>query len=87
MDEVKNQFAEFLQQFNFTVPKTPVIANINAMPYKEGSVHHNLTEQISHPVRWTQGVEYLLDLGEHDFEEIGPGVVLRGLINQIKKNQ
>jgi malonyl CoA-acyl carrier protein transacylase len=87
MDGVKNQFAEFLQQFNFSTPKTPVIANINAMPYKENNVHHNLTEQINHPVRWTQGVEYLLDLGEHDFEEIGPGLVLRGLINRIKNNQ
>ena len=87
MNDARNQFAEFLQQFNFSAPKTPVIANINAMPYKESNIRQNLTEQISHPVRWTQGVEYLLALGEHDFEEIGPGVVLRGLINRIKNNQ
>ncbi|WP_133135455.1 ACP S-malonyltransferase [Legionella rowbothamii] len=87
MDDVSNQFAEFLQPFIFSAPKTPVIANINAIPYKENNVHYNLTEQINHPVRWTQGVEYLLALGEHNFEEIGPGVVLRGLINRIKKNQ
>ncbi|CAM4420743.1 MAG: Polyketide biosynthesis malonyl CoA-acyl carrier protein transacylase PksC [Legionella sp.] len=87
MDNVKNQFAEFLRQFNFSAPKTAVIANINAMPYTENSLHHNLTEQINHPVRWTQGVEYLLALGEHDFEEIGPGVILRGLINRIKNNR
>jgi malonyl CoA-acyl carrier protein transacylase len=32
-------------------------------------------------------VQYLLQQGEEEFVEVGPGVVLAGLVARIKRNQ
>lgn len=85
MCDVENTFAEFLQPFTFAPLQIPVIANCTAQPYGDAAVHANLTRQISSPVRWVESVEYLLRLGDVEFEEIGPGNVLTKLVQQIRK--
>jgi malonyl CoA-acyl carrier protein transacylase len=36
-------------------------------------------------VRWLDSVLYLLDHGATDFEEVGPGTVLTGLVGRIRE--
>ncbi len=60
-----------------------MIANHTAKPYDHHMIHETLANQISHPVRWTESIQYFLKLGKAEFREIGPGNVLTGLIRQI----
>lgn len=84
MLEAQQGFAEFLSQFKFAVPSIPVIANIDAKPYHPAVILSNLTQQLTHPVRWTAAIEYVMAQGEVIFEEIGSGNVLTGLMKRIK---
>lgn len=84
MAEAKQQFSEYLTTFEFRIPTIPVISNIDATPYHPAIIKDNLTKQITHPVKWTNIIEYLLQHEEMEFEEIGPGRVLGGLLRNIK---
>lgn len=87
MKQAQEQFEIFLKDFQFSAPKLPVISNYTAQAYLPTNITYNLTRQITHPVRWTDTIEYLLGLGETEFEEIGPGFILSGIINRIKNGQ
>jgi malonyl CoA-acyl carrier protein transacylase len=84
MQAAQQEFANFLTQFTFSKPKIPVIANVTAKPYPDTDIAAYLAKQITHSVRWTETIEYLLSQGEENFEEIGPGKVLAGLIKRIR---
>lgn len=85
MSEAENVFAEFIEQFEFKLPKLPVIANINALPYHPAVTKQNMVKQITHAVKWTSMIEYLLTHKDIILEEVGPGRVLSGLVRNIKK--
>lgn len=87
MNHAQQEFAEFVAGFTFNAPNIPVLANVDAKPYSANAIVTNLTQQMNHPVRWTQSMQYLLQQGETDFVEIGPGKVLTGLIGRIQKGQ
>lgn len=85
MENAQKQFSAFLEGVAFSRLTVPVLSNVNARPYKQEDIKQNLIAQITNPVQWTQCVEYLLSVGKMEFEEIGPGRVLTGLIQRIKK--
>lgn len=87
MKTAQETFAQFLSQFTFRAPAIPVMANVNAKPYPAQSVPTLLAQQITSPVQWTASIEYLLNQGENDFTEIGPGTVLTGLVRRIRNGQ
>ncbi len=87
MSNAQEEFELFLKNtavFRFNPPSIPTISNYTARPYKAENILENISKQITHPVRWTESVVYLLETGEQEFIEIGPGVVLTGLVNRIK---
>jgi malonyl CoA-acyl carrier protein transacylase len=86
MSEAKAEFENFLNTFNFNPLTIPVIANVSARPYRNDLIKKTLAEQITNPVRWTESICYLMGQGELEYEEIGPGKVLTGLIERIKKD-
>jgi malonyl CoA-acyl carrier protein transacylase len=83
MREMVNEYALFLNQFNFNDLHTPVIANVSARPYKNNEIAYNLREQLSNSVQWVETIRYLRSLGVLVFEEVGPGNVLDKLIKNI----
>jgi malonyl CoA-acyl carrier protein transacylase len=87
MNSVEHAFSQYLRSFNFSSPKIPVIANVNAKPYELPEIQSNIVKQMIKPVYWKQSIEYLLNHGEVEFEEIGPGKVLSRLIARIIKGQ
>jgi malonyl CoA-acyl carrier protein transacylase len=87
MRAAQTEFAMFLKEFHFSPPKFPVIANATAEPYPATQMDELLAKQITHSVRWTETIDYLLAQGETEFEECGPGTVLTGLIKRIKNGQ
>jgi len=65
-------------------PIMPVIANTTAKPLTTpAAIKKELTEQLTHSVRWQQSVEAMAAQGVDTFIEIGPGKVLAGLIKRI----
>ena len=87
MQAAQAQFQTFLRQFSFSPPTIPILSNYTAQPYLSTDTHKNLTQQITHPVRWTETIEHLMAQGETEFEEVGPGNVLTGLVRRIKIGQ
>lgn len=87
MRPAQEQFESFVKEFQFNSPSLPVIANFTARAYDANNISHTLTQQITHPVRWTESISYILEQGETEFEEIGPGNVLTGLVQRIKNGQ
>ena len=86
MADAKTEFGEFLKDFKFDKLKIPVIANLSAQPYKNIQIKKNLREQITGTVQWTRSIQYLLEQGETEFEELGVGDVLAKLVTKIRKD-
>jgi len=89
MADAAKAFADFLAPMSFAAPKIPVIANVTAQPYPTDnateSVKSLLAQQITHSVRWAQTVRFLIDKGVTQFTEMGPGIVLTRLVQQIQQ--
>lgn len=81
-------FAEFLGPISFVEPKIPVVANSTANVYpsttSSESVRALLVDQITHAVQWTKSIQFLLQCGVTEFQEVGPGNVLMRLLHQIR---
>ncbi|TCS93654.1 ACP S-malonyltransferase [Hazenella coriacea] len=85
MSAVKLEFEQFINGFQFNSLSIPVISNVYARPYEQEKINTTLTEQINKAVQWSESIRFLMGRGEMKFEEIGPGMVLTGLIQRIKK--
>ena len=81
------QLGEVLQKTPLATPRFPVICNVDAVPVSEpDQIRESLQDQVTGTVCWTQSIEYLVDeAGCELFLELGPGGVLAGLLNRIRK--
>lgn len=81
-------FDQYLRDFTFQPLQIPVVANVTGRPYPPGNpsivLRSILSRQITQSVLWAQSVRFLLDQGESDFQEFGPGTVLTKLVNDIR---
>lgn len=87
MRPAEQAYEEFLATMIFNSPTIPVIANCNANLYHPAVIRKNLAQHLSHPVQWSKTIEYLLAQGEMNFEELGPGNVLTGLVKKIRNSE
>jgi rhizoxin biosynthesis acyltransferase len=89
MTDAAKSFADFLDPMSFAAPKIPVVANATAQAYPTDraseSVKSLLAQQITHSVRWTQSVRFLISQGVTQFSEMGPGNVLTRMAQQIQQ--
>lgn len=84
MLSAQNELAEAISQTHFSEPICPIYQNISAQGTTDvDTIQHNLQEQLTHPVRWTQSVLQMVAEGATEFVEFGPGEVLQGLIRRI----
>jgi [acyl-carrier-protein] S-malonyltransferase len=75
-----------LEQVPIRAPQFTVVSNVTAEPYQNPKqVKEWLTRQGTHPVRWYQGIEWLVEHGYDRFVEVGPGKVLTGLLRRINR--
>jgi len=81
------RLGEALREVAFHPPLFPVICNIDAQPVRDPEeILSSLQDQVTSTVRWTESIEYLVDEEQCDFFiELGPGGVLAGLLNRIRK--
>ena len=84
MEPARKELAEAIYQTIFNAPVCAVYQNVSAKAETNPNViKENLIAQLTSPVRWTQSVKQMLADGATEFIEVGPGVVLQGLIKKI----
>ncbi len=87
MDSAYVALGEKLASTTFNTPVFPVVCNVDALAVSDADeIRKSLQEQVTSSVRWTESVDYLLDeIGIEQFIELGPGAVVAGLVNRIRK--
>lgn len=86
MKPAAEQFMAFLENIDLQEPTTPIIMNVTADYLRsKDQVKTLLTQQLYSSVRWQQSIEKMIFEKIEIFIEVGPGKVLGGLINKIKK--
>jgi [acyl-carrier-protein] S-malonyltransferase len=87
MRPAQDKLEHDLSVASISQPKATVIANVSAAPAKEEKeIRQTLAQQVTGSVRWTESVEYLIDRLHCDlFLELGPGEILAGLVQRIRK--
>lgn len=84
MRPIAEEFTGVLKGLEIRDPRVPFIANRDAEPKRTAAdVIQSLIEQLDHPVRWVEVIQYLIGDGVKTFIELGPGKVLSGLIKRI----
>ena len=84
MEPARAAFAEVLAQTAFAAPAWPVVQNTDPTPTSDPSeIRTRLAAQITAPVRWTETMAALRDMGAATLIEAGPGAVLKGLARRM----
>lgn len=84
MADVQEQLAAALEEAQFRPPTIPMVANVTAQVVDQpDQIKELLIRQLVSPVRWSESVEQMVNLGAELFLEVGPGKVLRGLLRRI----
>ncbi len=86
MEPAAEQLAVELKPIRFGDADPPVVTNVEALPNADGArVPELLEQQVTAPVRFTDMVQKLSELGVDHFLELGPGRVLSGLVARIQR--
>lgn len=85
LTEAAKEFETYLNTFTFKTPAIPVYANLTGRPYEGDSTQmaHTLAMQMCSPVRFTQTIANMKENGIEQYDEVGPGKVLTGLVAKI----
>jgi len=86
MAPAAEKLAPELGRVRFQDAQPPVVCNVEAAPVQSGSRFPALLErQVTAPVRFTEMVERMVELGVRRVLEVGPGRVLTGLVARIAR--
>ena len=77
---------EALVGATFQTPAFPVVSNVTGSAAETlPEIRQSLQDQVTGTVRWVDCMEWLVDRGVDLFIELGPGGVLAGLANRIRR--
>lgn len=82
MGDAAAGLAEYMQDVDFSQPKTVIYSDYTAKPY-EGDFKELVRAQVENPVRWQTIIENMAAEGVDTFIEVGVGKTLQGLIKRI----
>ncbi|WP_068545226.1 ACP S-malonyltransferase [Thalassotalea crassostreae] len=86
MQPAADKLAADLESIEFNAPSIPVINNVDVEATSDvAAIKDALVRQLYSPVRWTESVEKIAELGAETLIEAGPGKVLQGLVKRINK--
>ena len=86
MNSAYVQLGEALLNATLQMSAFPVVSNVTGTAAKSlPEIRQALQDQVTGTVRWTDCMEWLLDRGCELFIELGPGGVLAGLAQRIRK--
>jgi [acyl-carrier-protein] S-malonyltransferase len=88
MKPAQERLAVDLQALTFSIPKLPVICNVDAAAViAADAAREALVRQVTGSVKWNQSMQWLIAQGVQTFVEVGPGKVLCGLMRQIDRSK
>jgi [acyl-carrier-protein] S-malonyltransferase len=87
MNSAYVQFGDALLEVEMQLPRFPIVSNVTGGPVETlPDIRRSLQEQVTATVRWVECMETLLGGGCDLFIEVGPGGVLAGLLQRIRKD-
>ncbi len=86
MEVAADRLGTALEETTFQRPTVPVVSNAEAASLSEPrEIKEALLKQLSHPVRWVESVQTMVDEGVGAALEVGPRAVVSGLIRRIHR--
>ncbi|MEL6625806.1 MAG: ACP S-malonyltransferase [Bacteroidota bacterium] len=86
MEPARIELAEGIEATPFEDARVPVYQNVTAKPHTHKSaIKENILKQLTSPVRWTHTIQQMEQDGATEFQEVGPGKVLSGLIKKVNR--
>ncbi len=86
MREAAKELRNEIRRMNWRPMAFPVVSNVTARELSQEGLEEGLVQQLYHPVRWQQSVEYMAPRVDF-FIEAGPGKTLSGLVKKISRKQ
>ncbi|HIC16499.1 TPA: ACP S-malonyltransferase [Candidatus Poribacteria bacterium] len=87
MMSAQKQFGSVISGYVFDDPKIDFVANVTGDFVKTGEeIKRLLTQQITNPVLWEKSIQLMKEKGISHFIEVGPGLVLSGLVRRIEND-
>src|SRR5690606_38140801 len=86
VEAARGELEAAVEAVKISKPICPIYQNVDAKAYTDpDAIKHNLIEQLTGPVRWTQTILQMIEDGATAFTEVGPGNVLQGLVKKINR--
>ena len=83
MDPAARELGIAIEATDVRSPSIPVLSNLTARPYRApGEIRRLLVDQVNHPIRWRECIEWLWAQGVREFTDLGPGRVVEGLVKR-----
>ncbi len=87
MEPAGQELAEAINATKFNKGICPIYQNVTGQSVTDAEIiKKNLIAQLTSPVRWTQISRNMIADGATEFVEVGPGMVLQGLIKKVKRD-
>ena len=87
MKSAEESLSKAINGIQFKEGTCPIYQNITGMPYTDiEKIKHNLVNQLTSSVKWTQTMENMKVNGLTSVTEVGPGKVIQGLFKRISRD-
>ncbi|HAQ65628.1 MAG TPA: [acyl-carrier-protein] S-malonyltransferase [Bacteroidales bacterium] len=87
MEPARLELAHAINNTKFIKGICPIYQNVTAQPVADPEIIKvNLISQLTAPVKWTQIMQNMIADGANSFVEVGPGMVLQGLVKKVNKD-
>lgn len=88
MQPAADKLAAALDEVTWKLPGVPVLSNVTGEPHAKDvdAIKQRLVEQLTHPVRWSQSMQWAAANLPGRYVELAPGKVLAGLMRRIDRD-
>jgi [acyl-carrier-protein] S-malonyltransferase len=87
MSMAQASFNQAVAEAPITPAVVPLVGNVTASPLLQADqVRADLQAQLTHRVRWTETIQFMVSQGITTYIEMGSGTVLNGLLKRISRD-
>jgi [acyl-carrier-protein] S-malonyltransferase len=87
MEPAREKLAAAIAEAPLNAPRCPIVQNVTACAESDPQrIRENLVAQLTAPVRWTQSMHTMMEMGITEVIEVGPGKVLQGLFKKVDRS-